>query len=114
METEQIKAGFAGAGMGAFALFGIGFGVIGWVFGGTAQQQTETAIIERLTPICITQAKQDSAFSQKLKTLEKLEYDKRGSFVATRAGRQCPAKRGRMPWSPRNAAMTLPASAFSA
>ncbi len=94
METEQIKAGFAGAGMGAFALFGIGFGVIGWVFGGTAQQQTETAIIERLTPICITQAKQDSAFSQKLKTLEKLEYDKRGSFVASQGWATMPGEKG--------------------
>lgn len=83
MEIERIQTVCWGAALGAFALFGIGFGMLGWIFGGTAQQQTEAAIIERLTPMCITQAKGDPAFAGKLKTLEKLEYDKRGQFVAS-------------------------------
>jgi hypothetical protein len=93
MEIENIKTGIWTAGLGAFAMFGIGFGVLGWVFGGTAQEQTAAAVVERLTPICIAQAKSDSTSAGKIKILEKMEYDKRGAFVASQGWATMPGEK---------------------
>ena len=81
MDFEKIKIVLGGASLGAFALFGIGFGMSGWVLGGTSQERVENAVIERLTPICVTQFKQDPMKDQKIKALQKLEYSKHGKFV---------------------------------
>lgn len=82
MELEKIKLGLWGAALGAFALFGVGFGISGWVLGGTAQERVETALIDRLTGICIAQFHQDPMKDQKAKALNELPYSKRGEFVA--------------------------------
>ncbi len=82
MEIEKIKLCLSGAAIGAFLLFGIGFGMSGWVLGGTAQEQSEIAVIERLTPICVAQFKQDPMMAQKLASLNKLSYREHGKFVA--------------------------------
>lgn len=82
MEFEKIRIALWGAALGAFALFGIGFGLSGWVLGGTAQEKVESAVIERLTPICVAQFRDDPQKDQKIKTFETLPYSKRGAFVA--------------------------------
>ena len=92
MDFEKIKIGLWGAALGAFALFGIGFGVVGWVFGGTAEEKREAAIIDRLTPICIAQAKRDPMTDQKLQALQKLPYDQRGKFVASQGWATMPGE----------------------
>ena len=82
MEIEKIILGSWSAALGAFAMFGIGFGILGWVFAGTAQENLEAAVVERLTPICAAQYKKDSSSGQKIKVLNKMAYEKRGAFVA--------------------------------
>ena len=83
MDIEKIKTVLMGAGLGAFALFGIGFGMGGWVMGGTAQEKLEKAVIARLAPICVAQSRQDPLKDQKIKAFKKLPYDKRGEYVAS-------------------------------
>lgn len=83
MDFEKIKIGLLGAALGAFALFGIGFGTIGWEFGGTAQKQEQTAVVDRLTPICVAQARHDPMMAQKVQALTKMPYDKRAGYVAS-------------------------------
>ena len=82
MDFDKIKFGTACAALGAFALFGIGFGMSGWVLGGTAQQETENAVVNRLAAICVAQVGQDPLKDEKLKAFKNLAYDERGEFVA--------------------------------
>ena len=64
----------------------IGFAWGGWVTGGTARkvatEAAEDAVVLRLTPICVTQFKQDPAKDQKLKDLQATDSWKRSDFVA--------------------------------
>ena len=93
MDIEKIKFGLACAGLGAFALFGIGFGLGGWVLGDTALQRAETAVIERLTPVCVVHFKQDPKKDQKIKVLQKLPYSKRGAFVENQGWATMPGEK---------------------
>ncbi len=81
METEKIKLALAGLALGAFALFGIGFGVGGWVLGDTAVERARIAVVERLAPICVAQSKKDRRVKRKVKALQKLPYSKRAKYV---------------------------------
>ena len=92
MDFEKIKIGLAGVALGAFALFGIGFGMSGWVLAGTAQERTQIAVIDRLTPICVAQFQRDPLKSQKLKSLKKLSYDEHGKYVATQGWATMPGE----------------------
>lgn len=94
MEKKQIQLGLWSAGMGAFALFGIGFGVIGWVLGGTAVERAATAVVERLTPICAAQFKKDPAMARKIALLKKMDYEIRGAFVAKQGWATMPGEKG--------------------
>ena len=93
MDIEKIKLGLATAGLAAFATFGIGFGSIGWVFGGTALERAETAVVERLTPICVEQYKRDPAKDLKIVSLKKLPYEKRGAYVASQGWATMPGEK---------------------
>ena len=93
MEIEKIKNYLVGAALGAFALFGVGFGMSGWVLGGTAQERTEAAVVERLAPICVAQFTQDPTKDQKIKALQKLEYSKQGEFVENQGWATMPAEK---------------------
>ena len=93
MEIEKIKNYLVGAALGAFALFGVGFGMSGWVLGGTAQERTEAAVVERLAPICVAQFKQDPTKDQKIKALQKLEYIKQGEFVENQGWATMPGEK---------------------
>jgi hypothetical protein len=83
MDIEKIKIGLSGIALGAFALFGIGFGMSGWVLAGTSQERADSAVVERLTPICVALFKQDPLMAQKLIALKKLSYDEHAKYVET-------------------------------
>ena len=82
---EKIKTGAWGAVGGAVVAMIIGFGWGGWVLGGTSQsmgkEMAQTAIIDRLTPICVAQFNQDSTKDAKLKKLHEIDSWKRAQFV---------------------------------
>ena len=92
MDFDKIKLGIACAAFGAFALFGIGFGMSGWVLGGTAQQEKEAAVVERLAAICVAQVGQDPLKNQKIEEFKALAYDKRGEFVASQGWATMPGE----------------------
>ena len=77
---EKIKSFFWNAIVGAIIISIVGFGWLGWVTGGTAQQEakqmSEEAVNDRLTKICVYQAIQDPGKDLKLKELkEKSSYE---------------------------------------
>jgi hypothetical protein len=64
----------------------VGFSQAGWVTGATASQMAETtskdAVVERLAPICVAQANQNSLKAQKLEELKALTTtSKRANFI---------------------------------
>ncbi|MFL2809067.1 MAG: hypothetical protein ACJ0DG_08445 [bacterium] len=78
---EKIKSFFWNAIVGAIIISIVGFSWLGWVTGGTAQQEakqmSEEAVNDRLAKICVYQAIQDPGKDQKLKELkEKSSYEK--------------------------------------
>ena len=78
---EKIKSFFWNAIVGAIIISIVGFSWLGWVTGGTAQQEakqmSEEAVNDRLSKICVYQAIQDPGKDQKLKELkEKSSYEK--------------------------------------
>ncbi len=83
MDLEKIKIGLLGVALGALALYGIGFGMGGWVLDGASQERAETAVIDRLTSICVAQFQRDPLKDQKVKALKKLSYGQHGKFVAS-------------------------------
>ena len=93
MEAENIKNYLVGAALGAFALFGVGFGMSGWVLDGTSQERAKTAVVERLASICVAQFKQDPTKDQKIKALEKLEYSKRDKFLENQGWATMPGEK---------------------
>ena len=78
---EKIKSFFWNAIVGAIIISIVGFSWLGWVTGGTAQQEakqmSEEAVNDRLSKICVYQAIQDPRKDLKLKELkEKSSYEK--------------------------------------
>jgi hypothetical protein len=63
----------------------VGFSWGGWVTGGTAQRTAittaSTAVIERLTSICVNQFDQDPAKAQKLQSLKEASTYQRTGYV---------------------------------
>ena len=92
MDFDKIKLGILSAAFGAFVLFGIGFGMSGWVLGGTAQQEKEAAVVERLAAICVAQVSQDPLKDQKIKTFQALAYNERAEFVASQGWATMPGQ----------------------
>ena len=92
MDFDKIKFVLFGASLGAFALFGIGFGIGGWVLSGTAQEKLETAVIGRLAPICVAQFRQDPLKDRKIEAFKKLAYEKRAAFVASQGWATMPGE----------------------
>jgi len=85
VNKEKIKTGAWGAVGGAVIAMIIGFGWGGWVLGGTShdmgEEMAQTAVIDRLTPICVAQFNQDPQKDAKLKGLKEIDSWKRGQFV---------------------------------
>ncbi len=85
MDWEKVKQGLWGAAGGAIVLAIIGFAWGGWVTGGTAQQMASdaarTAVVDRLTPICVEQFNRDSEKDQKLTELMEKDSWRIGDYV---------------------------------
>ena len=85
MDWEKVKQGSWGAAGGAIVLAIIGFSWGGWVTGGTARQMAaevaKTAVVDRLTPICVEQFDRDSEKDQRLKELKAKDSWNRGDYV---------------------------------
>ena len=80
LNWEKIKSFFWNAIVGAIIISIVGFSWLGWVTGGTAQQEakqmSEEAVNDRLAKICVYQAIQDPGKDLKLKELkEKSSYE---------------------------------------
>lgn len=78
---EKVKLVAAGVGAGAFVLLGVGFGWGGWVLPSKADEMAQTAVIERLVPICVAQFLQDPARERKLAELQKAGYAEQTSYL---------------------------------
>jgi len=59
----------------------VGFNWGGWVTGGTAQKMAESAVIQRLAPICVGQFNQDPAKDQKFKEFKDTSVYSRRDYV---------------------------------
>ena len=92
MDIEKIKYVVYGIAFGAFALFGIGFGMGGWVLGGTAQANAEMAVLERLTPICVAQYQRDPQKAKKTKAMKDISYGQQGEYVASQGWATMPGE----------------------
>jgi len=85
VNKEKIKTGVWGAVGGAVIAMIIGFGWGGWVLGHTSEnmgkEMAQTAVVDRLTPICVAQFNQDPERDAKLKKLNEIDSWKRPTFV---------------------------------
>ncbi len=79
--AEKIKIGVWGAIIGAILTIIIGFVWGGWVTGGTVKEKTETAVLDRLTPICVAQFNKEPEREKKLKELKDYDSWKRDEYV---------------------------------
>ena len=82
---EKIKSFFWNAIVGAIIISIVGFSWLGWVTGGTAQQEakqmSEEAVNDRLAKICVYQAIQDPEKDLKLKELKGKSSWNRGDYL---------------------------------
>ena len=85
VEKEKIKTGVWGAIGGAIITMIIGFAWGGWVLGSNSldmgEDMAQTAVVERLTPICVAQFNQDPERDKKLKELKEIDSWKRGEYI---------------------------------
>ncbi len=82
---EMIKPLLWGAIGGAIITMIIGFAWGGWVTGSTAQttaeEMADTAVLDRLTPICVAQFNQDPEKDKKLEELKAKSSWDRNEYV---------------------------------
>ena len=85
VDKEKIKTGVWGAVGGAIITMIIGFAWGGWVLGSSSmnmgEEMVETAVVDRLTPICVAQFNQDPEKVKKLKEFKKTDSWKRDQYV---------------------------------
>lgn len=79
---QNLPPGIWGAIAGAVVLAIVGFNWGGWVTTGKANEMTQTAIVDRLVPICVMQFNMDADKVRKLVEIKKAESWTRGDFVA--------------------------------
>ena len=85
VDKEKIKTGVWGAVGGAIVTMIIGFAWGGWVLGSSSlnmgEEMVETALVERLTPICVAQFNQDPEKDKKLKEFKEIDYWNQDQYV---------------------------------
>ena len=81
----KIKTGVWGAIGGAVITMIIGFAWGGWVLGSnsliTSKAMARTAVVDRLTPICVAQFNLDPEKDKKLGELKEISSWKQGQYV---------------------------------
>ena len=81
----EVKPAVWGAVGGAIAVAIVGFTWGGWVTGGTAErmakQQSDTAVISAMAPICADKFRQQTDVAAKLAELKLVSSWQQGSFV---------------------------------
>lgn len=74
-DAESRKRLLQGAGIGTIATVTLGFGLGGWVLGGTAEKQSmeasRNAVVSVLAPICVDNFQRADAGTQALTTFQK-------------------------------------------
>ncbi len=82
---EKSKLCLLGAVAGAIAISIVGFGLGGWVKGGTADKmvrdRADTAVVNSLAPICVAQFLQDPDKDERLEEMKQLELWRRAEYV---------------------------------
>jgi hypothetical protein len=82
----QTAPALWGAAGGAALIALLGFTWFGWVTSSTAErqakEQTETALVAALTPVCVEKFKESADAAKNFEALKKIEYSwEKGSFV---------------------------------
>ena len=82
---EKVKVGLWSAVGGAVITMIIGFAWGGWVLGSKSlnmgEEMAQTAVVERLTPICVEQFNQDPERDNKLKEFKEVDSWKQDQYV---------------------------------
>ena len=82
---EKIKTGIWGVIGGGIITMIIGFGWGGWVLGSNSldigEEMAQTAVLDRLTPICVAQFNQDPQKDEKLKILKEKNNWEQDDYV---------------------------------
>ncbi|MGI9419899.1 MAG: hypothetical protein ACR2RA_18905 [Geminicoccaceae bacterium] len=85
ISVEKTKPILMGAIGGAVALAIVGFGLGGWVTGGTAEELAEdradSAVVAALAPICVAQFQQQSGVDTRLSELSEIRSFKRATYI---------------------------------
>lgn len=85
LNWEKIKTFFLNAIIGAILISIVGFTWLGWVTGGTAQQEAteraEEAVNDHLAKICVYQFSQDPEKELKIKKLKEKSSWNRGDYL---------------------------------
>ncbi len=85
INKARVTFGVWGLIIGAIVAMIIGFKWGGWVTGGTAQEMgeemSEVAVVDRLTPICVEQFKQDPEKDKKFKEMKGTDSWTRDDYV---------------------------------
>ena len=79
---QNLAPGIWGAIAGAVVLAIVGFNWGGWVTSGTADEMAQTAIVDRLVPICVGQFNMDANKVTKLAAIKKADSWTRGDYVS--------------------------------
>lgn len=78
---QNLPPGIWGAAAGAAVLAIVGFNWGGWVTGGEAGELAQTAVVDRLVPICVGQFEMDANKATKLAEMKKIDSWLRGDYV---------------------------------
>ena len=78
---QNLSPGIWGAIAGAIILAIVGFNWGGWVTGSKADEMAQSAIVDRLIPICVEQFNMDSEKANKLAEMKKVDSWMRSDFV---------------------------------
>ena len=85
VNKDKFKTGVWGTVGGAVIAMIIGFGWGGWVLGSTSQdmgeEMAQSAVVDRLTPICVAQFNQDPERDTKLKEFKAVDSWNRDQYV---------------------------------
>jgi hypothetical protein len=77
--TKKVVFWFAVAAIILTLIIGFNWG--GWITGGTGQQMTNDAVVQRLALICVAQFNQDLGKVQKLNELKEMSSYRRDDYV---------------------------------